>query len=68
MSSVKICGNCRFFETAPQIIERGIPGIATMSSANGASRTGDGLCVLHERYLRETARCGTFQGKEAKRI
>ncbi len=66
MTAVKICRNCKFFEINPAMIEGGIPGIATLSSAHGASRTGDGLCGLHDRYLRETATCGAFEEKERR--
>ena len=38
-----------------------MPGLAALSSAHGASRAGDGLCLVHDRLLRSSARCGLFQ-------
>jgi len=59
-----MCRACHFFEMNPAAIERGLPGIASLSSAQGASRSGDGLCTLHDRYLRQTASCALFMRRE----
>jgi hypothetical protein len=58
------CGACFYFDDASASIERGLPGLTALSSAQGASRTGDGLCHLHDRYLRASATCGAFRPKQ----
>jgi hypothetical protein len=61
------CGTCRHFEDWPAAIERGLPGIAALSSAHAASRADDGFCQRHDRYLPATAGCPWYtddRGKE----
>jgi hypothetical protein len=57
MTAGATCATCRHFEDRPAEIERGLPGLAVLSSAHGAGRASDGLCVRHDRYLRSSAAC-----------
>ena len=61
------CSTCASFERDALRLERRIPGLATLSSAHGASRAGDGLCLLHDRLLRSSARCASFKAAVAAR-
>ncbi len=54
------CGICRDFSHDPLAFERILPGVAALSSAHAASRTGDGLCRRHNRLLRASATCPLF--------
>jgi len=62
-STPGLCGACTYFEDNAAEIERGLPGLIPLSSAHGASRASDGLCSLHDRYLRASASCGSFAPK-----
>ena len=57
------CGACRHFDRGAASLEQRLPGLAALSSAHGASRADDGLCVLHDRMLRASASCGQFEPK-----
>jgi hypothetical protein len=61
------CRACVYFEDDAAAIERGLPGLIPLSSAHGASRADDGLCSLHDRYLRASASCGSFAPKRPAR-
>jgi hypothetical protein len=61
--SVTTCAGCRHFEAAPQAIERLMPHLAALSSAHGASRTGDGLCLHHQRHVPATAHCAAAEAR-----
>jgi hypothetical protein len=54
------CGDCRHFESAPGVIERGLPGLPVLGSAHAASRAGDGACARHDRYVTAGASCDEF--------
>ena len=45
------CLSCRHFRNDPAYLESVVQGLATMSSAYGAARGDDGLCLRHDRYL-----------------
>jgi hypothetical protein len=57
------CADCAHFEREPAAIERGLPGIAMLSSAHGAVRADDGFCSLHDRYVGGRAHCAEFTKK-----
>jgi hypothetical protein len=54
------CRACRCFDGDSASIERGLAGLASLSSGHGASRAGDGLCRHHDRYVRATALCASL--------
>jgi hypothetical protein len=54
------CRACRHFIAAPAAIENSLPGMGSLSSGHGATRAGDGLCGLHDRFVAATARCAAF--------
>jgi hypothetical protein len=56
----RTCRTCRFFENRPLAIERGLPALASLSSAHGSSRSDDGLCLRHDRYMRAAASCTAY--------
>jgi hypothetical protein len=41
-------------------LERGLPGLAALSSAHAAGRADDGVCGVHDRFVVATGRCGMF--------
>jgi hypothetical protein len=49
-----------FFRDDPASFERSLPGLAALSSARGASRSDDGMCALHDRYVAASASCASF--------
>jgi hypothetical protein len=51
------CATCAHFEGEPQVVERAIPGLRTLSSGFASVRDRDGLCTLRGRYLPARARC-----------
>lgn len=53
------CASCRHFVVNPARLEREIAGWATLGSAYGAVRGGDGLCTLHGRYLGARSHCAS---------
>ncbi len=40
-----------------------MPHLAALSSAHGASRTGDGLCLHHQRHVPATAHCAAAEAR-----
>ncbi len=54
------CRDCRHFEGEAAALERAMPALASLSSAHGANRADDGLCALHDRYVRASAVCASF--------
>jgi hypothetical protein len=58
-----LCRACAYFCDEAAEIERGLPGLASLSSAHGASRADDGFCSFHDRYLRASASCASFAPK-----
>lgn len=57
---VPACGRCRHFSNAPRMLEREIPGLVTMSSADAAVRDQDGLCALRGRLASPRSHCKDF--------
>jgi hypothetical protein len=49
-----------FFRDDPASLERSLPGLAALSSAHGASRSDDGTCARHDRYVAASAGCASF--------
>jgi hypothetical protein len=60
-----LCRDCRSFEGRPLAVEAGLPMIASLSSAHGSSRADDGLCMLHDRFVRARAHCDAFDARPA---
>jgi len=54
------CRNCRHFRNDPGYLETILPGLTSLSSGYGAVRADDGVCLLHDRYLRATNSCSDF--------
>jgi len=42
------CLACANFRNHPAALEAALPGFASLSSANNASRADDGLCLAHD--------------------
>jgi hypothetical protein len=61
VSGARTCACCAHFDAAPARIEAALPGLASLSSAYAAIRSGDGLCGLHDRYVAATSRCGSHR-------
>jgi hypothetical protein len=57
------CAGCAFFDDRPARLEQCLPGIVPLSSAYAASRTGDGLCLSHDRLVAATASCRQFKAR-----
>jgi hypothetical protein len=56
------CATCAHFENAPEMLERLVPGLQSLSSGFAAVRDQDGLCSLHERFLPASAGCADHVG------
>ncbi len=59
-SPIAQCRNCRHFRNDPAYLESAFPGLTSLSSGYGSVRADDGVCLLHDRYLRATYSCGSF--------
>jgi hypothetical protein len=57
------CGNCRHFFNSPPELEAAMPGFSSLSSAYAAVRGDDGLCGLHERYLKADGVCAAHNAR-----
>jgi hypothetical protein len=56
------CRACRHFQNGDAAYEALLPGMTSLSSAQGSVRSEDGLCARHERYAPAYATCGDFSG------
>jgi hypothetical protein len=54
------CRGCRHFRNDPAYLEKAFPGLTSLSSGYGAVRADDGVCLLHDRYLRATYSCADY--------
>jgi hypothetical protein len=54
------CGGCAHFVDDAADFERAFPGILILSSGQGESRGGQGLCRFHERLLAPDMGCRLF--------
>lgn len=61
------CGHCRYFRNDAGYLERLFPGLTSLSSGRGSARSNDGVCLLHDRYLRAEASCRAFAPSESLR-
>lgn len=66
VAAVPCCADCRHFFNAPALLERQIPGLASLGSGYGAARAEDGLCAIHERYLSSHCRCAHFASRRTE--
>ena len=57
MSVAGSCADCRHFRNGPAQLEALLPGLRSLGSAYGSVRGSDGVCELHQRYLRASSRC-----------
>ena len=62
-SSGASCSGCVHFDDDRRHIESAFPGLATLSSAYAAVRSGDGLCGLHDRSVSAHSRCAHHQSR-----
>jgi hypothetical protein len=63
MSDVTVtaqCRNCRHFRNDAGYLETVFPGLTSLSSGYGSVRADDGVCLLHDRYLRASSSCASF--------
>ena len=58
--STRRCGSCRHFCNDPESLEKLVAGLNSLSSAFGSARSGDGICMRHDRHLRAEASCADF--------
>ena len=56
----EVCGGCTHFRNDSRELESQLPGLATLSSADGATRGDDGLCARHDRFTGLSGFCGDF--------
>ncbi|HLN25232.1 MAG TPA: hypothetical protein VK558_14765 [Patescibacteria group bacterium] len=45
-------------------MERLLPGLASFCSGSASVRADDGICALHDRYLRASDHCDQWQSRE----
>ena len=60
-SGSSACAGCAHFRHAPLELERRLPGLHTLSSAFASVRSGDGLCLLHDRYVAAGSICAEYR-------
>lgn len=56
----RCCGQCRYFQNSPEVLEQAFPGLTAMSSGFASVRGQDGLCSRHDRYLAYRDTCPDF--------
>ena len=56
----EICANCREFVDDPRRIERELPGIGILNSAQGDGLGNQGLCSLHQQLVTPNLTCSAF--------
>ncbi|MGO8918249.1 MAG: hypothetical protein ACLQJR_20300 [Stellaceae bacterium] len=59
------CRTCAHFRNDPAYLEAALCGLASLSSAYGAVRGEDGLCLRHDRYLGARSLCADFTKRDA---
>jgi hypothetical protein len=59
-----LCGDCRHFRNDAKYLEAAFGGLTSLSSAYGSTRSDDGLCLRHDRYLRARSSCRDFSRKD----
>ena len=63
MRTAGTCADCRHFRNAPAQLEALLPGLRSLGSAYGSVRDSDGVCELHQRYLRSGSRCAAHAAR-----
>lgn len=58
------CGSCRHFLADAATLEEQLGGFASLGSAYGSVRAGDGLCRHHNRYLSARAQCVSHAARD----
>jgi hypothetical protein len=64
-SGQETCIGCRFFLHEPRVLERALPGLASLSSAYASVRDNDGLCAVHDRYVAASSSCVSHSAAQA---
>lgn len=62
------CAACAFFCGDSRELESRIPGLRSFGSGFAAVRDADGLCTTHDRYVRATAYCQSFEARIADSV
>jgi hypothetical protein len=57
------CAECAWFRNEAEFVEAAFPGLTAMSSASGSTRSNDGICLRHDRYLRADWSCADFANR-----
>jgi len=57
------CRGCAHFLNDPLEMERLLPGLASFCSGSASVRADDGVCRLHDRYLRASDHCDQWQNR-----
>lgn len=55
------CLGCRFFDNNPVSIERGFPGLNSLSSAYASVRAESGICSRLDRFISSNYGCTYFE-------
>ncbi len=58
------CRYCRHFVDDAVSLERLLPGLSALSSAQGDTWGDQGICMLHERLLLPTMTCERFEARK----
>ena len=59
------CGNCKYFDDDPLMLEEVFKGINILSSVHGCSRGDAGICTLNDLYLLPCHSCSDFIEKDS---
>ena len=59
------CSQCRHFRNDAKYLEIAFRGLTSLSSAYGSTRSDDGICVRHDRYLSARSFCPDFSQQVA---
>jgi len=55
------CRDCRYFNNDPAWLEKALPGLNALSSAYGATRGENGICIKRDLYLSPIDKCRDFE-------
>jgi len=62
------CSSCCFFDNDAKTLEAAFAGLTALSSAQGSTRSQDGICLRHDRYLSARASCTDHSPKAAGQV
>jgi len=59
----RVCGTCRHFSNDRAVMERALPGLSALSSAQASVTASDGLCAHHQRLAGARGTCPAYSAR-----